>query len=78
MAENTSIDATDLLYIPLVCLEELLSDLDSNAPGTDFVLTVVRQIAFLLICGSVTITGSSKAESSKRGFDMLGVLAKIR
>ncbi|MFZ3159107.1 MAG: hypothetical protein WA134_02795 [Rhodoferax sp.] len=74
MNENNSVDASDLLDMPLPLLEELIFELEANAPGTDFVLTVVRWAAFMLICGSVCPDGTSPGDGFRRGMKMLSIL----
>ena len=74
MSRENSIDATDLICMPLPCLEELVGEIEDGAPGLTFVLGVIRWAAVLLICGTVELDGSSKQESTQRGFDMLAIL----
>lgn len=73
MDENPSIDASDLLYIPLTVLRELILDLEVGGSGA-FCLTVIRHAAFLLICGMVVPDGCDGHSAVRRGFDMLEVL----
>ncbi len=74
MDDNTTIDATDLIYMPLPCLEELVFGLDANTPGTDFVLSVIRWAAMLLICGIAIPDGSNMQMAVERGAKMLAIL----
>lgn len=74
MDENNSIDATYFLYMPLPCLEEVISELDANASGTDFALTVIRWAAVLLICGMAVPEGTSMQAAVHRGVEMLEIL----
>jgi len=74
MSDKNSIDADELIYMPLACLEGMISELDANAPGTDFVLTVVRWAAVLLICGQVIPKGASMQTGVRRGIEMLAIL----
>lgn len=74
MEELDSIDATDFLYMPLPCLEAVVFELDRNAPGTDFVLTVIRWAATSLICGDAVPADTSIQAAVRRGFEMLAIL----
>ncbi|MHB8949311.1 MAG: hypothetical protein ACYC4S_09625 [Rhodoferax sp.] len=74
MDQDNSIDATEFLYIPLPCLEEIIFKLDASAPGTDFVLTFIRWLAVLLICGEAVPDYTSAQAAVHRGVEMLGIL----
>ncbi|TXT36552.1 MAG: hypothetical protein FD135_4206 [Comamonadaceae bacterium] len=74
MDEIPSIDASDLLYVPLTTLREIILELEENGAGTDFCLTVIRWAAFGLISGMVVPDGCDARAAVRRGFDMLGVL----
>lgn len=74
MNENDFIDVSDFLYMPLPLLEEVIFELDANAPGTDFVFTVIRWAAFMLICGAVCPDGVSPRDGLRRGMTILSIL----
>jgi len=73
MAETISVDVSDLLDIPISSLETLILDLDASAPGTEFVLDVVRYVAVLAMCGVNMPSAMSREAVFRRGAAMLEI-----
>lgn len=72
------IDVSELIYMPLPVLEDLLANLDMTLPGNLFVVRVIRRVAFYLLLGAVKPCPKlDRYESVQRGANMLEVLGRV-
>lgn len=74
MNEDFSIDASDLMFVPLHCLEELVFGFDAGALGSGLFLDVIRYVAVMMICGMEAPKEMTPEQAFRRGMDMLTIL----